>query len=693
MAPSAAIVYQENFNSYSVGSYPSGWITYDNRLAGSIFDVNNTVIDSGNCLRISDNQTTDQVWARCLFPGVIPAGTLEFKVHVKGASTGSATMQYYVNLQDATNYTAFGINMIQNLTGNYWNIGIDAIVGGMNATQLNEDMTYSVKAVFGRGLVLGFDCLIINLYVNDVLFISNAYNLYRSINRMQVITNNPTNGSTWFFDTFVVTNSATGNVKPTITSPPDMNVVAGTTGSTITWTINDPDTSNPTYNVYNNGTLLTYLPVSWTSGMPIVFSLPALSGPQKANITIVATDGIDGIISDSVWVTVSENAPPVIAGIPSITIEYGSRINLTWTITDAGVSVPYYVITRNGSGVPQGLNTWTSGKPVQYNTTLPFSGPLPVGDYNFTITAYDGIGSVWLNSSYTTIVHVINTPPIATGLPSITIEFGSQENITWSIYDPSLGGGAYYLVYRNQTTMNATLLVGGDYWTSNSQIAQQNVTVLPALGSYNVTVIAFDGLGKNASFTTIVHVVNDLPPRVSTPSDISYAVGETGHSISWTITDYNMTAGWYAIYKDDVPIISNTTWTGPTQTVSINVDGLQRGQYKYRIVVSDGKTTSIDVVTVSVSDPVMDMIITVLVIAGVVVVVAAIIAARRKKKAGGTKMKRKVPKQDVTTPDTPRGKVITCPSCGTPFTLTSDYMKQYAGQKFKCTKCQADIPI
>jgi hypothetical protein len=593
ITPSAAILFQEDFNGYSTGAYPSGWFTHDNRSSGTVFDVNNTIIDSGNCLRIVDNQTADAGWGRRQFSKAIEAGILEFKVRVHGANNGSNPMQHYVNLQGSTNITYVSVNMQQNLTGDYWTIGIDGTLGTtMNATHLAEDTTYSIKVCFSKVFYLFVNTFFIDLYVNNALFLSDQITLFTAVDRLYVGSTNPTNGSLWLFDTFVVTDMVAGSVMPSITSPPDLYLPSGASGRSITWTIIDPDTLNPTYLLHINGSLA--LPTPWSSGVPVQYDLPSITGPVMYNFTIIVSDGLNNTVRDTVWVFVSANTPPVITGKAIVTFEYGSSgENIKWTITDPSVNVGTYQISSNVSGAIWG--NWVSGQTIAANTTI-------------------------------------------------------------------LG-----------------------------------------IGSYNITITANDGMSNSTSFTTILYIVGDLPPRISSPTDVTYQADSTGNKLIWTISDFNMTTGWYAIYKDDV-LQSNVTWTGPTATVSINIDGLAQGGHTYKIVASDGRHMSSDTVSVTVTNPLMDALIIVLVIAGAAIVVVAIIAVKRKKKAGGTKVKRKVPQQAAAKPTKDPaqhaplaapagGKVVTCPSCGTPFTLAADYLKQYAGQTFKCTKCQVDIPI
>jgi hypothetical protein len=587
ITPSAEILFQENFNGYNAGSYPSGWFTHDNRPSGTYFDVASTIIDSGNCLRIVDNQTADGGWGRKPFSKAIDAGVLEFKVRVQGAAVGSNPMQHYVYLQDSTNTTSLTVNMQQNLTGDYWTIGIGTT---MNATHLAEDTTYSIKLTFNKWNFI-LDWLVIDLYVDNALFLNDQLALFRPVDRIYVGSTNPSNRSTWLFDTFVVTDSIAGNSVPSITSPPDMSIPPGNSGQSISWTISDPDTMNPTYVVYQNGTPAGL--GTWSSGVSVQFALPSLVTLRSYNYTIVATDGLNATVKDTVIVRTTANTLPVISGRATLSFEYGSHgENLTWTITDPSVNIPASASQLRRNGTLVASHAWASGFVFQFNTT----------------------------------------------------------------------------------TMNK--------------------------GTYNFTLTASDGLGNSTSFTTILTIVGDLPPRISSPADVNYQIDTTSNVITWTISDFNITAGWYAIYKDDV-LQSNTTWAGPTAVLNINIDGLAQGGHVYKIVASDGRETSSDTVAVTVINPVLDMLIIVLVIVGAAIAVAAVIAVRRKKKAGVGNVKRKVPRQHAAKPaqegtqqPAPAGvKVVTCRACGTPFTLTTDYVKQYAGQTFKCTKCRADIPI
>ncbi|MBN2153626.1 MAG: hypothetical protein JW839_19375 [Candidatus Lokiarchaeota archaeon] len=381
----------------------------------------------------------------------------------------------------------------------------------------------------------------------------------------------------------------------------------------------------------------------------------------------------------------SGNAVPALNSPPDLVIPPGlSGRSITWTATDPDVGNAIYGVYQNGSLVGAGM--WTS--PASLSFSLPVLQERQT--YNFTIVVFDGINATANDTVF--VRTTANVPPAIQGLASVTFErgIGHGDNLTWTITDPSVNPAAATCQLRR----NGTLL-GTAPWTSGQNL-QYNTTGM-GLGTYNFTLTAADGLGNSTSFTTILTIVDDLPPRISQPPDITYQVDTTGNTLSWVVTDYNMTTGWYAIYKDGV-LQSNTTWTGPSATVSINIDGLEQGGHTYEIFASDGRHTSRDAVNINVTNPLLDALIVTLVITGAAIAVVAVIAVRRRKKMAGTrKVKRKVPGQGTAkapahTP-APEGKAVTCPACGTSFTLTTEYVTEYAGRTFKCTKCQADIPI
>ncbi len=91
------------------------------------------------------------------------------------------------------------------------------------------------------------------------------------------------------------------NYTPAITHPADITYTAGQAGNTISWTITDASTGTRSYIVYHNGTSIAS--GSWTSGVAVAKNVDGLAAGSY-NYTIVASDGLGGVVMDGVVVTV-----------------------------------------------------------------------------------------------------------------------------------------------------------------------------------------------------------------------------------------------------------------------------------------------------------------------------------------------------------------------------------------------------
>lgn len=96
-----------------------------------------------------------------------------------------------------------------------------------------------------------------------------------------------------------------------------------------------------------------------------------------------------------------------------------------------------------------------------------------------------------------------------------------------------------------------------------------------------------------ASFRAIV---DTTPPSISSPSDITYKVGETGSMIIWSVADASP-AG-YNIIQNGI-LVANGTWSNGT--ITFDIKGLAEGNYMIRLNVWDSnENTAYDEVVVNV---------------------------------------------------------------------------------------------
>ena len=183
------------------------------------------------------------------------------------------------------------------------------------------------------------------------------------------------------------------NVAPSITHPADLSYTTGQVGNVISWIITDATTGTRSYTIYRNSTSITS--GTWTSGLAVSRNVDGLPFGIY-NFTIVATDGLNGSVHDSVIVTVAQNLAPII----TCTIDRDSLV-IFWRITDTGTGNTSYFIYHRGVLISNG--TWASG--ILLNESL---SNLASGAHDFTIVAIDGLGE---QTRVTALVVIAAEPP------------------------------------------------------------------------------------------------------------------------------------------------------------------------------------------------------------------------------------------------------------------------------------------
>jgi hypothetical protein len=276
------------------------------------------------------------------------------------------------------------------------------------------------------------------------------------------------------------------------------------------------------------------------------------------------------------------NDKPVISHIEDRTVEWNSVGNvLSWSVTDAGNSAPYYWIYRNGTQIDSG--TWVQNMKIN----ISIDGLALDNNYNYTIKYADGLGE---RTEDQTVIEVRNVPPRVTSPPDQTYHYCiADKQVNWTITDSSISS-ATFTVYKDGVVNQSGA------WTSGMQVLV-NTTRSPS-GIYNYTIIVTDGFGPAIQDTVFVTVLNNLP-NITNPLDMSFFYGTTGHSINWTIFDDSVLTTNYTIQRSGV-MMDSGTWGNGSQ-INTSIDGLGIGFYTYTITVQDGYAGGITQDTVRVT--------------------------------------------------------------------------------------------
>ncbi len=263
---------------------------------------------------------------------------------------------------------------------------------------------------------------------------------------------------------------------------------------------------------------------------------------------------------------------------------------ITWHASD--VFPCYYEILRNAS-----FYTWGCWNTSSEAITVNVDG-LSSGTYEFKIIVSDTVGNN--GTDYVLVTVAPDTVPPTIDSPSnlsyIQGEIGND--ITWTPFDlfPS-----FYVVLRNGSEVQWGL------WNSSSETITVNVDSLQP-DVYNYTLVVSDVGNNNASDSVYVTVNPDTtPPTISSPSDISFELGETGYEIAWNGSDLNPQA--YEIFVNET-FLYWRPWNSSSESMIVDLDGASVSVYNYTInaIAIGGNATDSVIVTITpdVTPPTID---------------------------------------------------------------------------------------
>ncbi|MHA2364251.1 MAG: Heimdall-CTERM domain-containing surface protein [Candidatus Hodarchaeales archaeon] len=388
-----------------------------------------------------------------------------------------------------------------------------------------------------------------------------------------------TETNTITFDNIIVVGGSTlilGSEVPTVTKPDDIIYELGTTGHSISWTLNDV---NPNYyNVTLNGMTSLMNDTLWIDGTIVTVSIDGLSvGTHYVIIMMNDTLGYEQY--DLVWITVLPPGPTIDSPNDLAFIFGSTGFYINWTASDN--SPNSFTVLRNGTEVASGV--WESNIPINISI-----GALPLGVYNYTIIATDTDG---LSSSDTVFVTVTDEPvgPIINSPQDISyVEGDTGYSISWIATDDNP---------NNFTILYEGIDIANGSWVSGNVIIQLVDDLL--IGVYNYTIIISDYDGFTVFDTVIVTVTAPEPPVfVSTPNDLTLGAGTTGTSLSWVVTDSNPAT--YELFINSV-LNESGTWNSGI-AISYSLDGLTPGTYNFTLIVTNNyNLNGIDSVIVTIT--------------------------------------------------------------------------------------------
>jgi YD repeat-containing protein len=347
----------------------------------------------------------------------------------------------------------------------------------------------------------------------------------------------PTTSSTQYTTPIAVSTSET--VKAVATASGYAESAVGSAAYTINLTAATP-TFSPSAGTYTSAQTVTIS--DSTSGSTIYYTTngttPTTSSPVYSSaINVSATETIEAIATAtgyaqsataSATYTIAAPAPTFSPGAGTYGYGYGGNA-VTVTISDAAPGATIYYTLTNG----------TSGTTPTTSSTV-YSGPIGVGGGGTQTLEAIAVVSGYSNSSVTTAVYTIDTPP-----PSISLAAGSYVGSqTVTLSDVISNRATIYYTTNGTTPTTSSTRYNGAITVSSSETLQ-------AIATYS-------GFGTSP-VSSAVYTITSVP---ATPT-IAPAGGSYGASQLVTISDSSLNATVY------YTVTGGTTGTTPTTSSSV----------------------------------------------------------------------------------------------------------------------------
>ena len=232
------------------------------------------------------------------------------------------------------------------------------------------------------------------------------------------------------------------------------------------------------------------LAYAWSvGGVEIATGANPTVGPFEVGVhtvTLTVTDDKGASVSDSMVVTVINEAPVANAG-PDQTANHAQAVTLAGSGSDPESGVLTYAWSIGGAQIATGAN--------------PTVGPFEVGAHTVTLTVTDDHGAT---ASDSVVITVINEAPVANAGPDQTANHAQAVILAGSGSDPESGVLTY------------AWSIGG------AQVATgANPTAGPfEVGVHTVTLTVTDDHGATASDSMVITVINKAPVANAGPDQL-----------------------------------------------------------------------------------------------------------------------------------------------------------------------------
>jgi chitodextrinase/lysophospholipase L1-like esterase len=324
-------------------------------------------------------------------------------------------------------------------------------------------------------------------------------------------------------------------------------------GFILAWTASTDNVGVSSYDVYQNGTLITN--VTTTNA-----TISGLANANTYSMTIIAKDaaGNQSVASNPLLVTTLDTQAPTTPTSLSSSNRTGNSFTLSWTASADNVGVSSYDIYKNGTLTANAVTTSATINGLTNATT-----------YSMTVIAKDAAGnqSAACNPLLVTTLDT-QAPTTPTSLSSSN-RTGSSFALSWTASTDNVGVTGYD-VYKNGT------------FTITVNTTSATINGLTNATTYSMTIIAKDAAGNQSAACNPLLVKTLDTQAPTTPTSLSSS-NRTGNSftLSWNASTDNVEVTGYDVYK-------NGTLTTTVNTTSAAINGLTNATtYSMTVIAKD----------------------------------------------------------------------------------------------------------
>ena len=282
------------------------------------------------------------------------------------------------------------------------------------------------------------------------------------------------------------------------TDPPVISAVTASPGeavTTVTWTTNEPATSQVEYGLTTSYGSLTTKDTALV--MTHSVNVSGLTPNTLYHYRVKSDDGAGNpASSDDYTFTTPAMIPPVISSVAASPGETTSAV--TWTTNEPATSQVEYGLTTSYGSQTTKDSTLVTGHSVS------LSGLTPETLYHYRVKSEDGAGNPAVSDDYTFTTGA-SAPPVISAVSASPSD--TSASVTWSTDEPATSQVEYGLTtsYGSQTVKDTTL----------STAHNVSVTALTPNTLYHYRVKSEDGIGNQAvsddyTFTTTSAITHEF---------------------------------------------------------------------------------------------------------------------------------------------------------------------------------------